>query len=414
MKKAIVFFHASQLGNNLHPFLTNEIELLRASFDEVHLICLTASCGFAAIEKYSNVHIHSIKLRKLYSKLWYLFPELFNNYFWKDLSIALKNHIFDLEYIKKTVMLIICGRHFAHIAEKIIKSDKTNTKWILESYWLTGTAYAVSLLKKRHPGLVAFSRLHSSEADYIRNKYAICQYKSFIDKYLDYVFFVCENAKRQYQYIINKYYNNNIVPQKHVVNYLGVAKDNEIITKKSSDGIFRILSCSRLISLKRVDMLAEVFSQWKGKKILWTHIGTGEDLDYIKKIINKYDKNNNCVLLGDFSNKQVLEYYQNEEVDVFINISIYEGLPVSIMEAMSYGIPIIATDVGGTRELVNTSDGILLQKDITQDDIQTAINSLIDMNENDYNELKKNAYKTYERMLKVNDNYIKLCKHINL
>ena len=414
MKKAIVFFHASQLGNNLHPFLTNEIELLRTSFDEVHLICLTASCGFAAVEKNSNVQIHSIKLKKLYSKLWYLFPELVNKYFWKDLSIALKNHIFDFEYIKKTMMLIICGRHFAHIADRIIKSDRTNTKWILESYWLTGTAYAVSLLKKKYPSLVAFSRLHSSEADYIRNKYAICQYKCFIDKYLDYIFFVCENAKIQYQYILNNYYNNIIIPKKHVVNYLGVAKDNDIITKKSSDGIFRILSCSRLISLKRVDMLAEVFSQWKGKKILWTHIGTGEDYESIKKIINKYDLNNYCVLLGDFSNKQVLEYYQKEEVDVFINISVYEGLPVSIMEAMSYGIPIIATDVGGTRELVNSSDGILLQKDITLDDIRTAINYLIDMNDKDYNDLKINSYHTYERLLKVNENFKKLCKHINL
>jgi len=44
----------------------------------------------------------------------------------------------------------------------------------------------------------------------------------------------------------------------------------------------------------------------------------------------------------------VLNYYASNPVDVFINTSSSEGLPVSIMEAMSFGIPVIATNVGGT------------------------------------------------------------------
>ena len=63
MKKIIVFFHGSQMGNNLHPFVINEIDLLRKAFDEVYLICLKPSCGFDEIEQYSNVHVYSIGLK---------------------------------------------------------------------------------------------------------------------------------------------------------------------------------------------------------------------------------------------------------------------------------------------------------------------------------------------------------------
>ena len=48
---------------------------------------------------------------------------------------------------------------------------------------------------------------------------------------------------------------------------------------------------------------------------------------------------------------------------MFINVSSTEGIPVSIMEAMSFGIPVIATAVGGTPEIVNNENGYLLSKD---------------------------------------------------
>ena len=50
-------------------------------------------------------------------------------------------------------------------------------------------------------------------------------------------------------------------------------------------------------------------------------------------------------------------------MDYFINLSDSEGIPVSIMEAMSVGIPIIARDVGGNREIVTNNNGCLLEGD---------------------------------------------------
>ncbi|NCO54621.1 MAG: glycosyltransferase, partial [Bacteroidetes bacterium] len=58
-------------------------------------------------------------------------------------------------------------------------------------------------------------------------------------------------------------------------------------------------------------------------------------------------------------------------VDLFINVSESEGIPVSIMEALSAGIPVIATNVGGTNEIVNNDVGFLIDKEF---EINTAVN----------------------------------------
>ena len=53
---------------------------------------------------------------------------------------------------------------------------------------------------------------------------------------------------------------------------------------------------------------------------------------------------------GNTDKKLILYYYRAEQVDVFINTSDSEGVPVSIMEAMSYGIPCISRIVGSNAE----------------------------------------------------------------
>lgn len=47
-------------------------------------------------------------------------------------------------------------------------------------------------------------------------------------------------------------------------------------------------------------------------------------------------------------------------------MSLSEGIPVSIMEAISFGIPIIATNVGGNAEIVNDETGVLIPVNIDQ------------------------------------------------
>ena len=80
-----------------------------------------------------------------------------------------------------------------------------------------------------------------------------------------------------------------------------------------------------------------------------------------------------------------LNKYENNEVDVVVISSIStdvpEGIPVSLMEAMSYEIPVIATNCGGTKELVDGESGILVEQNDSEV-ISVAIAELI--NEPEY------------------------------
>jgi len=52
-----------------------------------------------------------------------------------------------------------------------------------------------------------------------------------------------------------------------------------------------------------------------------------------------------------------------------VNVSSTEGIPVSIMEAISCGIPVVATKVGGNPEIVQEQNGLLLSPNPTPNEI---------------------------------------------
>ena len=63
-------------------------------------------------------------------------------------------------------------------------------------------------------------------------------------------------------------------------------------------------------------------------------------------------------------------------IDALINVSESEGLPFSMMEAISFGIPVIGTNVGGVKEIINTDTGILLEKDFEVKTLSSLIDNL--------------------------------------
>jgi glycosyltransferase involved in cell wall biosynthesis len=73
-------------------------------------------------------------------------------------------------------------------------------------------------------------------------------------------------------------------------------------------------------------------------------------------------------LHGWVDNRDLIEFYRNNPVDIFVNFSTNEGVPVSIMEANSFGIPAVATDVDGTGEVcISGHSGLLIEVDEPED-----------------------------------------------
>ena len=69
--------------------------------------------------------------------------------------------------------------------------------------------------------------------------------------------------------------------------------------------------------------------------IHWIHLGGGPILKEINDIVKTFPKNIKCDLKGMIDSEDILKFYVDKEVDLFINTSSSEGVPVTIMEACS-------------------------------------------------------------------------------
>ena len=170
------------------------------------------------------------------------------------------------------------------------------------------------------------------------------------------------------------------------------------LSRPSEDGVIRIISCARLIRLKRIDLIADALKKIKDQQIQWTHLGDGEEMKLLKYKTKDLPENIKVNLVGWVNSEEVLNFYVNSEADLFLNVSTTEGVPVSVMEAMSAGIPVLATNVGGTSELVNTTNGVLLPADLNAEELCKAIQSFIELPDPVKIIKREAAYQTYAEM----------------
>ena len=154
-----------------------------------------------------------------------------------------------------------------------------------------------------------------------------------------------------------------------------------VLAHASADGALRIVSCSFITPVKRVPLIAEALCAWARqyptRVIHWTHFGDGPERARVEATLRNAPANLHAQLHGQVDNARVMAHYATEPVDAFVLLSASEGLPVSIQEAVSAGLPIIATDVGGVRELVGDDNGALLSPDPSIVEVLAALERLL-------------------------------------
>jgi len=154
--------------------------------------------------------------------------------------------------------------------------------------------------------------------------------------------------------------------------------DYGLCLDNSESNSIRILSCSMVYPLKRVDLIFHSLLKLEDLKIKWTHIGGGDDLEKIKQMTDTISHPNVEInFLGEMLHDKVMKYLKNNRFDVFINLSTIEGVPVSIMEAISFDIPVVATDVGGTSDVVPSECGVLVSSNPSEIEVANAIRNVL-------------------------------------
>jgi colanic acid/amylovoran biosynthesis glycosyltransferase len=191
----------------------------------------------------------------------------------------------------------------------------------------------------------------------------------------------------------------------------GVLAANDV-SLGSSDDKLKIVSCSFLVPVKRINLMIEA-AALLNIPFEWHHIGYGK-LEYeLKEFVRLNRLEDRFKFIGKIDSELVLEYHIKNNFDLFVNTSRSEGVPFSIMEAFSVAIPVIATDAGGTKEIVDETVGCLLNNDVIPEDLKNAIEHYYNLSNDEKKQIRQNAFARFNDkcdMEKLTKEFIEILK----
>ena len=180
-----------------------------------------------------------------------------------------------------------------------------------------------------------------------------------------------------------------VTPSKHLKNFilnLGFKNKIEIINNgvfipEENTNIFtndqiNITIVSRLVSHKNIKKIIRAISDLNDPLIYLNIIGDGPELNQLQKISLESNNKDNIIFHGKLNRDDINHIFLKS--DIYIQASNYEGLPHSLLEAMSYGIPVLCTPVGECKEILGNEDrGYILDLPVSKNNITSKISEII-------------------------------------
>ena len=392
-------------------YLNEEVKFYK-NFDRVVLFTVKGhvySNNRLTIPDYIEVGDLDIQYGSIFDKAKCLFRGIFNKESLSELSYLIKSRKLSLNSIKSYALFSAKTYLIYKKIEKKLNelSIDTSDPIVFYSYRVGFSSLACCKLKKIYYKSKVVSRAHAQDIFEFRNKDYYLPYRSYVYNNLNEIYCISNDGMN--------YLSNNYKELKNKLFIYRLGTKNISINKNINNKKFIILTCSRIVKIKRLHILAETLKNIKDIDITWVHYGDGDSdyLRFIKEILKKCGPNIKVKFKGFVNNDDYLKKISIEPYSVFINISESEGLPVSIMEAESAGLPIIATDVGGTSEaVIDNYNGILLDKDFTTNDLENSILKFSSMDINEFNEFRNNSRSIWESKFKLSENYKVFIEHI--
>ncbi len=418
MKKNLVLITKNFPYGYGETFIENEIEIAATKFEKIIILVYQADVKKVKRSVPENVQVIPLKTKSRVQKLLFYILILMNPIKLAEVIREIQKYDTIFEKRRCCSFYLECILKEYQARGFLLDVFTEENDFILYSYWLTDTAFLGYRLLRRFHLLgkkVFVSRAHGYDLYKERNHDLEFPFRTQIFDSLTKIY-PCSKQGEDYlkqEYAFGK--------DKYVTKYLGTIGENEDerTHKKCSENFFVLVTCSNIIPLKRLHRLAEALYEIEkqhpdiAKNMQWFCFGDGESERKLKEYCSANLRCVNVQFKGRKTNKEIVEFYQSEHVDIFINVSETEGLPVAIMEAMAHRIPVIATDVGGTSEIVkNQENGILLEKNFENSQLVKAIFEFINMPLSEKNSFSQKAYYTWKSKFDCNINYNKFYDEI--
>ncbi len=383
--------------DNDRNFVGRELELIKKKYD-VTVICNSASVILDPDVRYS-IYIRPPRITAISNALKMIFdPDA-----WEEIRRVLKDRPHRLAKLSEVIRFYINADLFRSFMKKngFLEDDA-----IYYSYWYFWKCYAVTHEIDKYHGSRVITRTHEYDLYDYTSPSGYQPFKEAMDRKLDCVVFIAEHGM---EYYFAKYGRKK--SDKYKLYYLGTkdpakyGRDDEITAAdvepagmQDDDQYFVLVSCSSIIERKRVTRIAEALGKIDDTRIRWVHFGTGDkEAELKKQCEDSLQKKNNIIyeLKGYVRNDELHKFYRNNKIDAFIIASSSEGNPVSVMEAMSYGIPVIAPSICNFPNMI-ADCGILVSGECPAEELADAIKSIVGMDRGSIEVLRSNARRCWE------------------
>lgn len=203
-----------------------------------------------------------------------------------------------------------CQRIYKTIISQEYLNEITKKSYVIYSYWFFMTARVGILISDKFKPYKMFTRAHRYDLYEEKNKLGYLPYRKMFLKEYDNVFPCSDNGTEHLRKLYPELVSNVRTA------FLGTIDHG--IGQASSDDVFRIVSCSRVEPVKRVEKIAEALSKLENKniKIEWTHIGDGSEFEKLKKIAEATLHNIKTIFYGNMKNQEIMNLYASHPYDL--------------------------------------------------------------------------------------------------
>ena len=384
--------------NNDINFVGKELDVICRFFD------VTIICNSADGELKDNIKYYIYERGGVVQALMGAIKLLFDFKAHKDIINALKQQENKLAKASESIRFYLNAYMFS---EYMKKNGLLEDNAIYYSYWYFWKCMAAVMNKGKYD-IKVISRAHGYDLYKEQLASGYQPYKKYMDERLDKLIFISDHGKDYY--LKSNGLNDS---DKYRIDYLGTTNNYEL-TEYTKSGSYTLVSCSTVIPLKRVELIVEALSLVDDINIKWIHFGPGsEKEEFAQMVCNALGRKSNIgyELFGRVPNDEVMKYYASNKIDAFITTSSNEGMPVSIMEAMSFGMPVIATKVGNIPYMF-CDNGILLSENPTANEVADAITELFGKSEDELLKIRNNSRNNWQQKYVADVNFNKFVEEV--
>ncbi|MDY5403077.1 MAG: glycosyltransferase [Trueperella sp.] len=284
---------------------------------------------------------------------------------------------------------------------------------VFYAYWLHTPAAVGALMRKYlmaepRRGVVV-SRAHAYDVDEKDSRYGYIPARRFLLDELDHIYPISDYAAR----FLTKHGERR--PGQIQVRRLGVPEVPPVHRTRSQT--VSILSCSHMAPYKRIDLMTEAIGELerRGWNVRWQHIGESnpDRLAHARELADRLCPHSTVEFLGHRPNAEARQRYADPSITLFLNTSDGEGVPVTVMDALAAGLPVVATSAGGTAEVVHDGvNGVIVPVETNAAEIADAIEKVARADEAAYQRMCEAARQTWSEMSNARKQYEDFARHL--